>query len=167
MIFIYILLFIVICFIILLYYSYNISFLPKFMQNEIIREGTIGDISHFINVREDINKFNALINGINSDISNLELTVLRNENTIDIQNASINTLKDELAKIEEALEYQQNINNRRILLGPSVKPFYIFYTLENYTKLYIYSKIMYDVSNIIYTSKLYENIRMRDTFSLL
>ncbi|CCU56057.1 unknown similar to AMEV137 [Choristoneura rosaceana entomopoxvirus 'L'] len=172
MIFIYILLFFLIIFIfiyiLVITYYYNISYLPNHIPDEIIKQGEgVGDISHFIRIREDINKYTVDIKYLDINIINIKQEISRLENTIEIQQLTIQTLRDEITKIEEALDDQINLETGRINLQDNLIPLYILLETDNYIKKYIYMNILQFTRKFIYVSVLYNKIKNANKKSIL
>lgn len=158
MIFVYILLVIIVIFIIIIYLSNNISYLPKFVPNEVIKQGETINIAEFIKIKDEINEYNSLIMDLNNKISEIEKEILKSENNINIQLSTIETLKDELKKIEEALDQQEHVINRKLFLDKTVKPFYALKIIDYNYKNYAYSTLKTDFMRLIYLMKLYNTI---------
>ncbi|AAG02843.1 hypothetical protein AMV137 [Betaentomopoxvirus amoorei] len=162
MIFIYILLFFLIIFIfmyiIVIIYYYNISYLPEFIPDQIIRQNEgLADISHFIRIREDINRYILDINTLDANIINIKQEINRLENTIEIQQLTIRTLRDELRKIEEAIDDQINLEIGQVDLPSILMPLYILLETDTYIKYYIYKNVLQFTYKFIYLTQL--NIR--------
>ncbi|CCU55510.1 unknown similar to AMEV137 [Adoxophyes honmai entomopoxvirus 'L'] len=164
MIFIYVLLFFLIIFIfiyiIIIIYLYNISYLPAFVPDEIIRqsEGS-GDISNFIRIREEIIEYSNNIGILNNNISGIRQEIARLENTIEIQQLTIQTLRDELIKIENALYDQINLEVGSVNLRDNLQPLYILLESDYRIKKYIYSNVKDFIYKFIYLSQLYNKAK--------
>ncbi|CCU56377.1 unknown similar to AMEV137 [Mythimna separata entomopoxvirus 'L'] len=159
MIFIYILLFFLVIFIfayiVFLFYIYNISFLPKFIPEEVVRQGEgLDDISQFIRIREEINEYIYNIDVLTLNTANIRQEISRLENTIEIQQLTINTLKDELNSIEGALEDQINLETSKVDLEGILVPLYVLLETNTIIKIYIYINIREFMYKFIYTSVL-------------
>ncbi|BAO49499.1 hypothetical protein [Alphaentomopoxvirus acuprea] len=156
--FIYILLIIVFIFIYFLFKLYKNSFLPLFIPLQILRQGSESDVTEFIRLRENIVELNNRIADTRAELDSIQSEIRMFENQIDIQQSTINTLRNELLDIERILEEQQNITTRIFILKDTIKPLSVFLFLENYIKSYIYNKIKNDIVKLILLIKLKNNI---------
>ncbi|AAC97625.1 ORF MSV068 hypothetical protein [Melanoplus sanguinipes entomopoxvirus] len=153
MIYCYILLAVFIVFILMLYFSYTISYLPLYIPNEIVKQGGTIDISEFIELQEEQIKYEGLINDLQNSIYSSNEIINKYNNTIDIQETTIETLKNTLRQLEEVIDQQQNIQERLYRLQDTIQPLVTLMLIERQIKIYIYNKIKYDLSLIIILSR--------------